>query len=209
MKKLILFFLLLPSLALAGEYKVIHVVDGDTIDIICHGKKERIRMLCVDTPESVHPDQSRNTPMGKKASGFTKARLYGKYIDLEFESKTRGKYGRLLAYIIVDGENFNVELVREGWSPYYTKYGNSEKHHHEFTAAEKAAREARLNIWAQLSEPKKPQFPSCEYVRGNVKSKTFHKSSCRHFYCKNCTKVFQNRHQAIKAGYKPCGMCNP
>ena len=50
--------------AIAGQYQVTHVVDGDTIDVIYKGKKERNRMLNVDTPESVHPDQSRNTAMG-------------------------------------------------------------------------------------------------------------------------------------------------
>ncbi len=55
-------------LVLGGEHKVLRVVDGDTIVVDYHGKKEKIRMLCVNTPESVHPDTRRNTPMGKKAS---------------------------------------------------------------------------------------------------------------------------------------------
>jgi len=62
----ILFFLFtLPCIA--GQYEVLRVVDGDTIDINYNGTKERIRLLCVDTPESVHPDQSKNTAMVRKA----------------------------------------------------------------------------------------------------------------------------------------------
>jgi micrococcal nuclease len=97
------------------------------------GKKERIQVLCVDTQESVHPDQSKNSEMGRKASKYTKERL-------------SNKYDRLLAYVILDGENFNLELVKKSWSPYYTKYGNSEKHHSEFVSAEKEARSNCLNI---------------------------------------------------------------
>ncbi len=67
-------FLLLSSLpSIAGQYQVLRVVDGDTIDINYNGTKERIRLLCVDTPESVHPDQSKNTTMGRKASDYPKS----------------------------------------------------------------------------------------------------------------------------------------
>lgn len=85
--------------------------------------------------------------MGKKASEYTKSRLSGQWIELEFEAKKRGKYGRLLAYVILEGENFNLELVRGGWSPYYTKYGTSKKYHVEFIRAQKQAKKMRLNIW--------------------------------------------------------------
>lgn len=127
------------SIAFAGQYPVLKVIDGDTIQILFNGKKEKIRMLNVDTPESVHPDHSRNSEMGKNASKYTKSRLQEKYVDLEFEGKKRGKYGRLLAYVIIDGRNYNLELVQKGWSPYYTKYGESQKYHSEFLAAEKQA----------------------------------------------------------------------
>jgi len=59
------FFLLLPVILLAGQYKVIRVVDGDTIVVNYHGKYEKVRLLCVNTPESVHRDKKQNVPMGK------------------------------------------------------------------------------------------------------------------------------------------------
>ena len=43
-----------------------------------------------------------------------------------------------------------IELVKKSWSPYYTKYGNSEKHHSEFVSAEKEAKKDSLNIWGCL-----------------------------------------------------------
>lgn len=151
----IVFLLLFPAILLAGQHKVIRVVDGDTIVVNYHGKREKVRLLCVNTPESVHPDKRRNTPMGKVASIYTGNRLAGKYVDLEFEGKRRGHYGRLLAYVFIDGENFNVELVRQGLSPYYTKYGLSRKYDQEFREAERYARKHGVNIWGDPDLAKK------------------------------------------------------
>jgi endonuclease YncB( thermonuclease family) len=70
-------------------------------------------------------------------------------VDLEFEgNRKRGNYGRLLAYVFLDRQNFNVELVRKGLSPYYTKYGASKNYHAAFRPAERFARENKEGIWA-------------------------------------------------------------
>ena len=114
------------TLTLAGQHRVIRVVDGDTIVVNYEGKYEKLRFLCVNTPESVHSDEKQNIPMGKVASDYTKQRLTGKYVDIEFEGPFRGRYGRLLAYVFVDRVNFNLEQVRQGLSPYYR---NREKLH--------------------------------------------------------------------------------
>jgi micrococcal nuclease len=151
-----LLFLTLPILTFAGQYQAIRIVDGDTIVIKYNGKIEKVRMLCVNTPESVHPDKKQNIPMGKVASKYTQKKLTGKYVDLEFEiKKLRGNYGRLLAYVFVDGNNLNLDLVRQGLSPYYTKYGKSEKYDVEFRVAEKQARKEKLNIWGDPELTKK------------------------------------------------------
>jgi micrococcal nuclease len=139
--------IIFPVLVIAGQYKVIRVVDGDTIVIRYNGKYEKVRLLCVNTPESVHPDQKQNIPMGKIASRYTQKKLTGKYVELEFESYQRGNYGRLLAYVFVDGKNINLDLVRKGLSAYYTKYGKSQKYDAEFRSAEKRARKEKLHIW--------------------------------------------------------------
>ena len=139
----------LAAQAQAGDlYQVLRVVDGDTIVIDYQGQSEKVRLLCVDTPESVHPDAKQNIPMGQVASQYTKDRLSGKYVDIELEGdRIRGHYGRLLAYVIVGGSNFNLELVRQGLSPYYTKYGHSQRYDAEFKSAEKQARDEGLGIW--------------------------------------------------------------
>ena len=139
----------LSAPAKAGDqYQVLRVVDGDTIVIDYQGRSEKVRLLCVDTPESVHPDAKQNIPMGSVASQYTKDRLSGQYVGLEFEGdRIRGNYGRLLAYVIVGASNFNLELIRKGLSPYYTKYGHSQRYDAEFRTAEKEARDETLGIW--------------------------------------------------------------
>ncbi|SDU27477.1 thermonuclease family protein [Desulfobacula phenolica] len=212
MKKIILITLsifILNVPCFADQYKVLRVIDGDTIDINYNDKKERVRMLCVNTPESVHPDQSKNCEMGRKASAYTKYRLAGKSVDLEFESKTRGKYGRLLAYVILDGENFNLELIQKGWSKYYTKYGTSERHHAKFLTWEKEARSQGLNIWSARSENSEVQPVVAGEYHGNISSRKFHRPGCKYYNCSKCTRVFNSRYQAISAGYEPCKICKP
>jgi micrococcal nuclease len=153
---LALFFLIIPTISIAGQYQVVRVVDGDPIVVKYGGKYEKVRMLCVNTPESVHPNEKQNIPMGKVASRYTQKKLIGKFVDLEFELKRlRGNYGRLLAHVFVDGQNLNLDLVRQGLSPYYTKYGKIEKYDVEFRAAEKKARKEKLNIWGDPELTKK------------------------------------------------------
>jgi len=224
MKKTLLALLMLSVFVLpcfAELYKVVRVVDGDTIDIYYKGKKERIRLLNVDTPESVHPDKNRNTRLGRQASDYTKTRLSSKYVSLEFDEKERGRYGRLLAYVIIGNRNFNLELVQKGWSPYYTKYGKSKKYHDQFILAQGHARTRGKNIWSspglpvheyRVATPGKPgskPVAGTDLFHGNINSHKFHGPGCRYFRCKACTKFFSSRDAALDAGYTPCNLCSP
>ncbi|MBN2515076.1 MAG: thermonuclease family protein [Deltaproteobacteria bacterium] len=233
---LFVLFLSLPVLAVAAEYKVIRVVDGDTIVIDYNGKPEKVRLLCVNTPESVHPDKKQNVPMGKGASRYAKKRLSGKYVDLEFEgNRTRGKYRRLLSYVFVDGENLNLELVRQGLSPYYTKYGLSENYDRDFREAERFARHHRLNIWGstesaakyfrlkskwgQKQSEAKRGAPSYQPIAksdavqyaASRKSNSFHRASCGYVMRIKPENLiyFGSRQEAINSGYIPCSVCHP
>ena len=228
---LIPFLLILPALSLAGQYRVIRIVDGDTIVINYRGEDEKVRLLRVNTPESVHPDKKQNIPMGKVASDYTKRRLEGKYVDLEFEGPFRGRYGRLLAYVIVDGVNFNLELVREGLSPYYIKYGLSEKYDKEFREAERYARKHELNIWGDpeltkkylrlkskwgqyrikaSSPPATIQKKQWKYV-ASKNSRVFHRFDCK--WAKRVSPKnligFKDREEAVKSGRRACRSCRP
>ena len=121
--------------------RIQRVVDGDTV--IVSGR--RIRLLNVDTEESVHPDPSRNTAFGRKTSSAVKKAIQGKTADLECYGKDR--YSRRLCYLFVDGENFNVKLVKQGWSRYYTKFGFSKEYHDDFIHAENSSKSSRFGLW--------------------------------------------------------------
>lgn len=223
-----LFLLIAAVQAAAGQCRVLRVVDGDTVVIFYEGKKEKVRLLCVNTPESVHPDPSRNVPMGKTSSDYTKKRLLGKEVGLQFEGRKRGNYGRLLAYVFVDGENFNLELVRQGLSPYYTKYGRSLSYDEEFREAERQAMQAGLGIWGDPElekeyrrlkvkwEGRRPDTPppasraAAKYV-ASVRSKVFHLPDCKWAARINPGNLieFSSREEAIGSGRRPCRTCNP
>lgn len=101
------------ELVLNGPYSVTRVVDGDTVIVDIDGVETRVRMIGVDTPESVHPDESRNSKSGKLASEFTKEQLLNKEIYLEYDKDKEDDYGRTLAYIYLDekGEHMYQEVL--------------------------------------------------------------------------------------------------
>jgi micrococcal nuclease len=89
------------------------VVDGDTIEARIGGEVEDVRLIGVDTPETVKP----GTPVqcfGPRASDFTHRRLEGQRVRLVFGVERRDVYGRLLAYLYLRGRFFNPILVRRG-----------------------------------------------------------------------------------------------
>ena len=147
--------------------KLTKVVDGDTIKILLDNKEESIRFVCLDTEESQRGGSKPVTNAGILASKRVKE-YFGAdeagipvgdvRVDLEFDTddpvevclrKHRGNYGRLICYVYKAGEqeNSNLRIVREGWSPYFVKYGRSRLYHRQFIAAEFEAQSQGLAIW--------------------------------------------------------------
>ena len=101
-----------------------------------HGIEETVRLIGVDCPESVHPDSVKNTKAGMEASAFTKAQLENARIELEFDKEQRDRYGRLLAYVYLDGKMFNLTLVEQGHAT-AAEYPPNVKYSNIFAAAQK------------------------------------------------------------------------
>ena len=80
---------------------ILYVVDGDTIVVMNEDREEvKVRMIGVNTPESVHSDASKNTKEGKIASDYTKSVLKeGMIVYLEYDKDKQDQYGRDLAYV--------------------------------------------------------------------------------------------------------------
>lgn len=131
--------------------EVVGHIDGDTVRVRIRNPPpdintvETIRMLGVDTPETVHP----NRPVehfGREAGDFTRERLLGKQVYLAFDWDLRDRYGRLLAYIYTeDGLCFNAALIQEGYGYAYSSYAFQFKD--EFEALERLAMQAERGLW--------------------------------------------------------------
>lgn len=137
------------SKTLSGPYDVIRVVDGDTAIVSIDGEDVRVRFIGVDTPESVNPDESKNTPEGKEASDFTKELLTGKTVYLEYDAQITDDYGRTLAYVYLDDGTTMVQtkLLEEGLATTMTIQPNS-KYASSFHSTMVNARENNAGLWA-------------------------------------------------------------
>ena len=139
-----------PVEGLSGPYKVLWVTDGDTIAVKIDGEERSVRMIGVDTPESVHWDASKNVPEGKVASDYTKKLLSGKTVYLEYDVEREDKYGRTLAYVYLDDQKTMVEekLLSDGMAQVMTIQPNS-KYSLRFTLLQQEARLKRVGFWEE------------------------------------------------------------
>lgn len=131
-------------------YEVVRVVDGDTVVVDINGKDESLRLIGIDTPETVHPSKPVEC-FGIEASDKAKQTLNGQKVYLETDSTQaeRDKYNRLLMYIILqDGTNFNKMMIREGYAFEYTYGSNPYKYQTEFQYAQKQAEHDEIGLWS-------------------------------------------------------------
>jgi micrococcal nuclease len=139
---------------------VVRVVDGDTMEVeFPNGEVDTVRLLGVDTPEtsaeSASPGEFEGIPdtdagrthlvtWGAEASAFAESELAGEEITVVTGGDRRGGYGRLLAVLYVDGEEFNGRLLTEGYARLYdTEFAKRDA----YAAAESAAREGEVGLW--------------------------------------------------------------
>ena len=126
----------------AAAQRVERVVDGDTIIVSGVG---RVRLIGVDTPESVDPRRPVEF-FGKEASAFTRRLVDGKRVRLEYDWERADRYGRTLAYVYLpDGTFVNAEIIRRGYGHAYTRFPF--EHLDRFRRLERAARTAGRGLW--------------------------------------------------------------
>jgi endonuclease YncB( thermonuclease family) len=100
--------------------RVARVVDGDTFVATVGGRGERVRVIGVDTPETVAPGRPVE-PYGRQASAFAERFLAGATVLLAGDVEPRDRYGRLLAYVwLPDGTFWNALLAAEGYAQQLT-----------------------------------------------------------------------------------------
>ena len=197
--------------------QVVGVSDGDTITVMHNGKGERVRLWGVDCPE-------KTQAYGQRAKQFTSYKTFKKTVTVEVHDIDR--YGRTVGHVFIDGQSLNESLIRVGMAWVYTDYCAGMPCS-EWSKQEARARASKTGLWADahpiapwdFRHPRKsgPNMnnkvaiieSSAGSYHGNNKSLVFHAPRCKYYDCKSCTAKFSNRNAAIKAGYEPCGLCNP
>jgi micrococcal nuclease len=163
-----------PSGISGGEARqatVTRVIDGDTVEVeFASGETDTIRLIGVDTPETslgdVSPDEYEGIPetqaardhlyeWGQRASEFATEELDGQQVRVvtDGEGDRRGSFGRLLAYIYTGGENFNQQLLADG---YARVYDSSFSLREEFDSTEEQARSNDVGLWGFDGEDATP-----------------------------------------------------
>ena len=112
-----------------------------------NGTEESVRLIGVDTPETVHPTKPVEF-YGVEASNFTKNLLRGERVFLRFGKEERDKYGRLLAFVYrAPDELFvNLEIIRQG---YGVTMSFKHRHMDSFSVWEGRARDAGKGLWVR------------------------------------------------------------
>lgn len=205
-------------------FKVVKVVDGDTIDILLDGKTERLRLIGINTPEVVDPRKTVEC-FGREASDNAKKLLSGQEVRIEADPSQgdRDKYGRLLRYVWQrDGLFYNLEAIKDGYAYEYT-YQLPYIYQPEFKAAQKYAEENKLGLWADGACGEKnintaaavDQTKGGCIIKGNISSagvKIYHLPNCPYYNqtvinASQGEKWFCTEAEALAAGWRKAGNC--
>jgi endonuclease YncB( thermonuclease family) len=133
----------------AIKVKVLRVVDGDTIHVLLNNKDVTIRMIGIDTPETVDPRKPVQC-FGKEASNHARQLLDGTTVYLEQDTSQGDydKYNRLLSYIwMADGRLFNQVMIAEGYAFEYT-YNLPYNYQAQFKSAQRNAQNQQIGLWS-------------------------------------------------------------
>lgn len=202
MRKYLLMIMIVVALVITGctsesidglSGKVISVIDGDTIKVkLADGNEERVRMTLIDTPETKHPKVGVQ-PIGEEATEFTTAQLTDQDVVLELDVQERDQYGRLLAYVWMDGTFFNEVLIEKGYArvavfPPNTKYVD------QFRDIEEKAKSEGIGIWSIENYTQEDGYNTgvtneevaingdCNgQIKGNKNSKIYHLPNGAHY----------------------------
>jgi micrococcal nuclease len=186
------------------------------LEIRWNNRNERIRLIGVDTPETVHP-RIGEEPYGREASNFTKSQLTGKQVLIELDVEPRDKYGRLLGYVyLTDGTMFNASLMNQGYAQMMT-YPPNVRWAELFRALQTNARNQSRGLWGlapdtinnqERSTPQNYNFKhGCTnpLIKGNINSKRekiYHVPGGDYYNVTKPEKQFCNEQEALNAGFR-------
>jgi len=130
-------------------YRVVTVIDGDTIRVDIGGTVETVRLIGIDTPEIANPNNSQSDYYGPEAAQYVRQILEKQsvYLIPDPMNSNRDKYGRLLRYVFLEnGTLVNAKLVENGFAFNYIY--EPFQFMKQFDYLEKQAKEKRLGLWS-------------------------------------------------------------
>jgi len=202
---------------------VVRIVDGDTAVLLLDGKSTTVRLIGVDTAETVDPRKPVDA-YGKEASRFLTNLLEGESVYIEYEPTGShfDMYGRTLAYLYraPDGLFVNLEIVREGYGHAYTRFPF--QYMELFRDYEQRARESQRGLWApDVGPATSPEASTASPAVGKSGSPAqgddvvvyitstgskYHQANCRYL---SKSKIPISLKDAKARGLQPCSVCHP
>lgn len=205
-----------PDIAPLIKARVTSVVDGDTVHASLNGADVTVRLIGVDTPETVKPN-SPVQPYGKEASNYTRSQLEGKTVYIEKDVQERDKYGRLLAYVWMDqpaaisgqeirSKLFNARLLLDGYARIMTLPPNV-KYVDHFVVFQKEAREGNKGLWG-------PEVPNQVPRNQGQNTTVYITRTGKKYHREGCVSLERSQipislQEAKANGYGPCSVCKP
>ena len=148
---LIVMLFLLSTYSFADfNAKVVHIIDGDTIDVLVeNNKKLRIRLLGIDTPEL-------KQYFGHESSSYLKKILNGKSVRIisnpdKNKPYTQGYYKRIIGKVLLNGVDINLEMIKKGMAWHFKKYKKNQPldESRSYNEAESKARKKNIGLWSE------------------------------------------------------------
>lgn len=140
------------------NYDVVKVIDGDTVILNINGVNQTVRLIGINTPETVDPRKDVEC-FGVEASNKAKEILTNQKVAIESDSSQgdKDKYNRLLRYVVLsNGTNFGKMMIQEGYAYEYT-YDTAYKYQSEFKQAQTEAQNAQRGLWSPSACVKKQE----------------------------------------------------
>lgn len=203
---------------------VVSVIDGDTIKIDFEGKTQTVRYLLVDTPETNHPTIGKQ-PLGAEATAENKRIIDSGEVSIEFDEGGRyDDYDRLLAYIYVDGESVQEQMLASGLARVAYIYPPNTRYVEEFKEVEEQAKDKEIGIWKYENYATDRGFNAAAYgstapsssqsyekkctIKGNISrsgSKIYHMPGQSSYEQTNPEEWFCTEQEAQDAGFRSTG----